>query len=62
MEFVAAIIVHSASVMGIPVSLAEIVTAYIIRIGCANEGLLAARNETVQRILTLWFVSPLELG
>ena len=61
-EFVAAIIVHSASVMGIPVSLGEIVTASIIGIGCANEGLLAARNETVQRIITMWFVSPLAAG
>lgn len=61
-EFVAAIIVHSASIMGIPVSLGEIVTAAIIGIGCANEGLLTARNATVQRIITMWFVSPLAAG
>ncbi|MCL7414523.1 MAG: anion permease [ANME-2 cluster archaeon] len=61
-EFLAAIIVHSASVMGIPVSLGEIVTASIIGIGCANEGLLAARTVTVQRIITMWFVSPLVAG
>jgi len=62
MEFVAAIIVHSASIMGIPVSLGETVTAAIIGIGCANEGLLAAKNVTVQRIITMWFVLPLVAG
>jgi sulfate permease len=61
-EFVAAVLVHTASIMGIPVSLGEIVTAAIIGIGCANEGLLAARNETVQKIITMWFVSPLMAG
>lgn len=61
-EFVAALLVHAASIMGIPVSLGEIVTAAIIGIGCANEGLLAARNETVQKIITMWFVSPLMAG
>ncbi|MBW6518494.1 MAG: inorganic phosphate transporter family protein [ANME-2 cluster archaeon] len=61
-EFVAAVLVHAASIMGIPVSLGEIVTAAIIGIGCANEGLLTARNETVQKIVTMWFVSPLAAG
>ena len=50
-EFVAAIIVHSASVMGIPVSLGEIVTASIIGIGCANEGLLAAGVKRYRGLL-----------
>jgi phosphate/sulfate permease len=62
MEFVAAIIVHSASIMGIPFSLGKIVTAAIIGIGCANERLLAAKNVTVQRKITMWFVSPLVAG
>jgi len=57
-ELVAAIIVYSASVMGILVSLGEIRIISIIGIGCANEGLLVVRNETVRRIITMWFVSP----
>ncbi|HUV83696.1 MAG TPA: inorganic phosphate transporter [archaeon] len=61
-EFVAAFIVHSASIMGIPVSLGEIVTASIIGIGCANQGLVATKNDTVKRILTMWFVSPVIAG
>jgi sulfate permease len=61
-EFVAAILVHTASVMGIPVSLGEIVTASIIGIGCANQGLIATKNDTVKRIVAMWFVSPILAG
>lgn len=61
-EFVSAIIVHVASIMGIPVSLGEIVTAAIIGIGCANQGLVAAKSETVKKIVSMWFISPLVAG
>ena len=61
-EFVAAILVHTASIMGIPVSLGEIVTASIIGIGCANQGLIATKNDTVRRIIVMWFVSPILAG
>ena len=61
-EFIAAIIVHAASILGIPISLGEIVTAAIIGIGCANQGIIAAKSDTVKRIAIMWVVSPLLAG
>lgn len=61
-EFIAAIIVHAASILGIPISLGEIVTAAIIGIGCANQGIVAAKSDTVKRIAIMWVVSPLLAG
>ncbi len=61
-EFVAAIIVHLATILGIPVSLGEIVTAGVIGIGCANSGMHIVRSDTVKKILIAWFISPLLAG
>lgn len=61
-EFISASIVHAASYMGIPVSLGEIVTASIIGIGCARQGVMIAKNDTVKNILIAWIVSPLAAG
>jgi len=61
-EFIAAIIVHIATIFGIPVSLGEIVTAGIIGIGCANSGIHIVRSDVVKKILIAWFISPLLAG
>ncbi|MDD5474251.1 MAG: inorganic phosphate transporter [Candidatus Methanoperedens sp.] len=61
-EFTAAIIVHVASIHGIPVSLGEIVASGIIGIGCANSGMHIVKSETVKKILIAWVVSPLLAG
>ncbi len=61
-EFVAAIIVHLATILGIPVSLGEIVTAGVIGIGCANSGMHIIKSTTVKKILIAWFISPLIAG
>ena len=58
-EFVSATIIIIASVFGIPVSLAEIVTSGIIGFSCANQGFTAtARNSHVLRIAFFWFLVP----
>jgi sulfate permease len=61
-EFVSALIVHLATIFGIPVSLGEIVTAGVIGIGCANSGMHILRGNTVKKILIAWFISPLLAG
>lgn len=61
-EFTAAIIVHVASIMGIPVSLGEIVAAGVIGIGCANSGMHIVKSDTVKKIVLAWFISPLLSG
>ena len=61
-EFTAAILVHVASILGVPVSLGEIVAAGIIGIGCANSGMHIVRGEVVKKILIAWIVSPLLAG
>lgn len=61
-ESISAFIVHVASYMGIPVSLGEIVTASIIGIGCARQGMMMAKNDTVKHILMAWVLSPLVAG
>ena len=58
-EFVGASIIIIASVFGIPVSLAEIVTSGIIGFSCANQGFTAtARNNHLLRIAFFWFLVP----
>jgi PiT family inorganic phosphate transporter/sulfate permease len=58
-EFVGATIILVASVFGIPVSLAEIITSGIIGFSCANQGFSAtAKNNHVLRIAFFWFVVP----
>ncbi|MFQ6054773.1 MAG: anion permease [Methanosarcinales archaeon] len=62
-EFISAFIVHIASILGIPISLGEIVTAAIIGIGCAEYGMKATRNNSaVKKIAIMWVVSPLLAG
>ncbi len=61
-EFVSALIVHLATIFGIPVSLGEIVTAGVIGIGCANSGMHVIRGEVVKKILMAWVISPLLAG
>lgn len=61
-EFTAAILVHIASILGIPVSLGEIVAAGVIGIGCANSGMHIVRSDTVKKIVIAWVVSPIIAG
>ncbi|MDW7726395.1 MAG: anion permease [Candidatus Methanoperedens sp.] len=61
-EFIAAAIVHAASIYGIPVSLGEIVTAGVIGIGCANSGMHIMKGDTVKKIAMAWVISPLLAG
>ncbi len=61
-EFTSAIIVHVASILGVPVSLGEIVAAGVIGIGCANSGMHIVKGEVVKKILIAWIISPLLAG
>ncbi len=62
-EMVSASLVFTASLSGIPVSLAEIVTCSVIGFGCAANGFRdTARNSHVRRILVLWPAAPLAAG
>lgn len=61
-EFTSALLVHIASIKGIPVSLGEIVAAGIIGIGCANSGMHIVKGEVVKKILMAWVISPLLAG
>ncbi len=61
-EFTAAILVHTASIMGVPVSIGEIVAAGVIGIGCANSGMHLVKGEVVKKIIIAWFISPILAG
>ncbi len=61
-EFTSAFIVHIASILGVPVSLGEIVAAGVIGIGCANSGMHIVKSDTVKKIGIAWVVSPLLAG
>lgn len=61
-EITSAIIVHIASILGVPVSLGEIVAAGVIGIGCANTGMHIVRSDTVKKIMIAWVVSPIIAG
>ena len=61
-EITSAIIVHVASILGVPVSLGEIVAAGVIGIGCANSGMRIVKSDTVKKIVIAWVVSPLLAG
>ncbi len=61
-EFTSAIIVHVASILGIPVSLGEIVASGVIGIGCANSGMHIVRGDVVRKIIVAWVLSPLLAG
>jgi PiT family inorganic phosphate transporter/sulfate permease len=58
-ELIGATLILVASVFGIPVSLAEIITSGIIGFSCASQGFSAtARNNHVLRIAFFWFLVP----
>lgn len=58
-EFTGAAIILAASISGIPVSIAEIITSGIIGFSCAQHGFrVTARNRHVVRIAFFWFVIP----
>jgi len=59
-EFTGAGMILLASVYGIPVSIAEIVTSGIIGFSCAQQGFgVTARNRHVVRIAFFWFFIPI---
>ncbi len=59
-EFTAATIILLASIYGIPVSIAEIVTAGVVGFSCAQHGFAqTSKNRHVVRIGFFWFVVPL---
>jgi sulfate permease len=58
-EFTGAAIILTASIFGVPVSLAEIVTSGIIGFSLAQQGFsVTAQNRHVVRIAFFWFVIP----
>jgi len=58
-EFTGASIILAASIYGIPVSIAEIITSGIIGFSCAQHGFgVTAQNRHVMRIAFFWFVIP----
>jgi len=58
-EFTGAAIILTASIFGVPVSLAEIVTSGIIGFSLAQQGFsVTAQNRHVVRIALFWFVIP----
>lgn len=58
-EFTGAIILFTASAMGIPISMAEIITSGIIGFSCAQHGFaITAQNKNVLKIAFFWFVVP----
>lgn len=58
-EFTSAVIVHCASIFGIPVSIGEIVASGVIGIGCASNGIQTMKNNTVKKIMIAWVISPI---
>ena len=58
-EFTAAAIILMASLYGIPVSIAEIVTAGVVGFSCAQHGFAeTSKNSHVIKIGFFWFVVP----
>lgn len=58
-EFTAAAIILMASLYGIPVSIAEIVTAGVVGFSCAQHGFAeTSKNSHVMKIGFFWFVVP----
>lgn len=58
-EFTAAAIILLASVYGVPVSIAEIVTAGVVGFSCAQHGFAeTSKNSHVIKIGFFWFVVP----
>ena len=58
-EFTAAAIILLASIYGVPVSIAEIVTAGVVGFSCAQHGFAeTSKNSHVIKIGFFWFVVP----
>ncbi len=58
-EFTGAALILGASVFGIPVSIAEIITSGIIGFSCAQQGFgVTAKNRHVLKIAFFWIVIP----
>lgn len=58
-EFTAAAIILMASIYGVPVSIAEIVTAGVVGFSCAQHGFAeTSKNSHVIKIGFFWFVVP----
>lgn len=58
-EITGAILILFASIYGIPVSIAEIITSGILGFSCAQHGYAETmRNKNVSRIAFFWFVIP----
>ena len=58
-EFTAAAIILLASLYGVPVSIAEIVTAGVVGFSCAQHGFAeTSKNSHVIKIGFFWFVVP----
>lgn len=59
LETVGATLIFVASLLGVPVSLNETITAGIIALSCAQSGFRStARNQHVVRIAFFWFLAP----
>ena len=49
-----------ASIFGIPISLAEIITSGIIGFSCANSGFSRTiKNTNVSKMIKLWIITPI---
>ncbi|MGH7884950.1 MAG: inorganic phosphate transporter, partial [Thermodesulfobacteriota bacterium] len=58
-EITGALLILAASIYGIPVSLAEIITSGVVGFSCAQHGFSkTAGNRYVSRIAFFWFVIP----
>lgn len=58
-EFTGAALLITASLLGIPISMAEIITSGIIGFSCAQHGFaITAQNRHVVKIAFFWFVVP----
>jgi sulfate permease len=59
-EIVCGTLLLTASIAGVPVSLAEIITCSVIGFGAAHSGiLLTTQNRHVRLMYSLWPVCPL---
>ena len=58
-EFTGAVFILVASIYGIPISIAEIITSGIVGFSCAQHGFArTAKNRHVTKIAFFWFVVP----
>ena len=52
------VLVILASLLGIPIPMAQVTTCAIMGIGTGKEGFALYRKEMIRKILIIWFVSP----